>query len=236
MAPVIKNEIPEIELAARTSVINIRFSDQEIEFLEKGLYVSPDFLRMFSFRFLEGDPDQALSSLDNIAISEQMAQKFFGSENPLGRTIKTKAGTEFLVSGIFQDIPRRSHLNFEFLLNFKRIANRGTDLTKWDNISFYSYCTLKNSSDPEAVAEKIKTISYTHRPELKLVYRLQPLKRLYLDPPLKFDNVDHGSRQSVTAFSFIAIAILLIACFNFINLATGELPQSPDLRRTLRRQ
>jgi putative ABC transport system permease protein len=222
MAPVIKSEIPEIELAARTSVINVRFSNQETESVEKGLYVSPDFLRIFSFRFLEGDPGQSLSTLEKIVISERTAQKFFGSEDPLGRTIKTKAGTEFLVSGVFQDIPRQSHLTFDFLLNFQRIENRGTDLTTWGNISFYSYCTLKEGSDPEVVAQKIKAISDTHRPELKLVYRLQPLRRLYLDPPLKFDNVDHGSRQSVTAFTFIAIAILLIACFNFINLATAR--------------
>lgn len=222
MAPAIKSEIPEIEMAARISAINIRFINREAEFVEKGLYVSTDFLQMFSLRFLDGDADQALTSLDKIAISERTARKFFGTDDPLGRILKTRSGTEFLVSGVFRDIPRQSHLDFDFLLSFDRLKNSGRDLTKWNDISFYNYCLLKKGSDPEQVAQKITAVSNNNVSDLQLVYRLQPLKRIHLDPPLKFDYVDHGSRQSVTAFSFIAVAILLIACFNFINLATAR--------------
>ncbi len=140
MAPVIKDEIPEILGAARTSVRIMKLSNRETPFGEKGLCVSPDFLTMFSFRLLEGNPDEALSSPDKIVISEKAAQRHFGSVDPLGRILRAGKETEFIVSGIFQDVSRQSHLYFDFLVNFDRLENSGLDLNAWNNISFYTYC------------------------------------------------------------------------------------------------
>jgi len=222
IAPVIKDEIPEILYAARTSVRFRKLSYREKVLEEKGLLVSPDFLKMFSFRFLDGNPSNALSTIDKIVISEELAHRHFGSEDPMGRILKGQDESEFIVSGVFQDIPRQSHLYFDYLVNFHILEKAGQNLNNWENISYYTYCMLEKGANPKSVAEKITAISNTHMPRIKPTYRLQPLKKLHLDPPLKFDNVDHGSRQSVIALSFIAAAILLIACFNFINLSTAR--------------
>jgi putative ABC transport system permease protein len=222
MAPAIKEDIPEILYAARTSVRSMKLSHDEDVFEEKGLFVSPDFLRMFSFTLLEGNPDTALSSPDRIVISERMALKFFGTREALGRILKTEDGDDLNISGVFQDIPRQSHLYFDFLIDFKRHAKNGLDLNTWQNVSFYSYVMLEMGVDPRVVAQKITDISEKHLADLKPNFRLQPLLKIHLDPPLKFDNVDHGSRQSVALFVIVALSILLIACFNFINLSTAR--------------
>jgi ABC-type antimicrobial peptide transport system permease subunit len=96
------------------------------------------------------------------------------------------------------------------------------ELNTWQNISFYSYIMLEKGANPAVVAGKITDISEKHLADLKPNYVLQPLLKIHLDPPLKFDNVAHGSRQSVTLFSIVALSILLIACFNFINLSTAR--------------
>ncbi|MGD9347969.1 MAG: ABC transporter permease [Candidatus Aminicenantes bacterium] len=222
MAPAIKQDIPEILYAARTSVRFMKLSHDEDVFKEKGLFVSPDFLRMFSYALLEGHPDTALSSPDRIVISEKLARKFFGTREALGRILRTEDGADLTVSGVFQDIPKQSHLYFDFLMDFERHAKNGLDLNTWQNVSFYSYVMLETGADPRIVAQKITDISEKHLADLKPAYTLQPLLNIHLDPPLKFDNVAHGSRQSVTLFSIVALSILLIACFNFINLSTAR--------------
>ncbi|UCE43114.1 MAG: ABC transporter permease [Candidatus Aminicenantes bacterium] len=222
MAPAIKQEIPEILYAARTSVRFMKLSHDENVFKEKGLFVSPDFLRMFSFNLLEGNPDAALSSPDQIVISEKLAQKHFGTQEALGRILRTEDGSDVTITGVFQNIPRQSHLYFDFLINFERHAKNGLELNRWQNISFYSYIMLEKGADPRVVAQKIIDISKKHLADLEPTFALQPLLKIHLDPPLKFDNVAHGSRQSVALFSIVALSILLIACFNFINLSTAR--------------
>jgi len=137
MVPVIKSEIPDILYAARTSVQRMTLSDGENEIREKGMFVSPDFLKMFSFRLLEGNPDEALSSPDKIVISEALAFRHFGSGEALGRILKTLNGSEFIVSGVFQDIPRQSHLYFDYMVNFRRLERHKQDLNRWTNITYY---------------------------------------------------------------------------------------------------
>lgn len=222
MAPAVKDEFPEILFAARTTARTMKLYNGENGIDEKGLLVSPDFLNMFTFRFLGGDPENALTSPGKIVISEKMAKRHFGSEDPLGQILNTRGGSEFVISGIFQDIPRQSHINFDYLVNFRRLEKGGMDLNRWQNISFYTYVMLEKGARFQEVAQKITKLSEAHLPELKPTFQLQPLTKLYLDPPYKFDNVDHGSKQSVIFFSLIAAAILIIACINFVNLSTAR--------------
>ena len=227
MAPAAKNEIPEVLYAARTTARTMKLyndSDNdnfETGIEEKGLLVSPDFLNMFSFRFLEGSQENALDSSEKMVISATMAQRHFRSDNALGKVLRTKS-REFIISGIFQDIPRQSHLNFDYLVNFNLLEKEGMDLNRWMNISFFTYVLLQKEAHVQDVAQKITQLAADHLDELKPTFQLQPLTSLYLDPPYKFDNVDHGSRQSVLFFSLIAAAILVIACINFVNLATAR--------------
>ena len=222
MASVIKNEIPEILYAARTTTRVMQFSHENHTIREKGLLVSPDFLKMFSFKILEGNADESLESTDRIMISEEMAKRHFGAEDPMGRVLRTQGGREFTVSGIIQNVPRQSHLQFDYLVNFQMEGETGRDLNEWYDVSYYSYVMLQKGAREQDVAQKITLCSEANLTEIHPSYRLQSLKKLYLDPPYQFDNVTHGSRTSVLAFSLIAAVILIIACINFINLSTAR--------------
>lgn len=222
MAPALVREVPEILSATRLSGSSMRMLSGDQSFDQQGLLVSPDFLRMFSFRLLQGEPETALSSPDSIVITEETARKLFRGKNPMGHIIRSGGGREYTVTGLLHDIPSQSHLDFDYLLNFQVLARNGRDLNNWGNISFYTYVELREGVDPQAAARKITACSQTHYPELQAQYFLQPLLRIYLDPAYLFDPVRHGSRQNVMAFSLIAAAVLLMAIFNFVNLATAR--------------
>jgi len=223
LAPAIKNEIPEVTHATRISPSEMRFVFQDSRFDEKGLLVSPDFFKIFSFPFIQGDPEQITTDLNTVAISEKTAKKIFGTIDPMGQILRTERGPEFLITGVFQDIPSQSHLQPDYLMNFRHLEQMGRDLNRWMDVSFYTYLMLDKNANVQNVTQKIIECHNTHLPDLKVTYRLQPLKQIYLDPPFMFDNIAlHGSRQSVIVFSIIAAAILIIACINFINLSTAR--------------
>jgi len=223
LAPAIKDEIPEVTHATRISPSQIRFVFQDNRFEERGLFVSPDFFKMFSFPFTQGDPEKIMTDLNTVAISEKTAKKIFGTIDPIGQILRTERGSEFLITGVFQDTPSQSHLQFDYLMNFRHLEQMGRDLNRWRDISFYTYLMLDKNANIQNVIQKIAECHNTHYPDLKVTYQLQPLKQIYLDPPYMFDNIAlHGSRLSVIAFSLIAAAILIVACINFINLSTAR--------------
>jgi putative ABC transport system permease protein len=222
LVPAIKNEIPEIIYAARISPSAMKFFYQDDRFEERGLFVSPDFLNMFSFPFAQGSPEKAITYPNSIVISEKTAKRIFGPVNPIGQILRTERGGEFAVTGVFQNLPSQSHIQFDYLVNFRHLEQMGRDLNRWSDISFFTYVMLDHNTNIRQVARKMTECHIAHLPDLKVTYRLQPLKQIYLDPPFMFDMAIHGSRQSVIAFSLIAVAILLIACINFINLSTAR--------------
>jgi len=222
MAPALVQDVPEILSSVRMSGSSMRMLSGDRGFDQQGLLVSPDFLRMFSFKLLEGDPESALSSPHSIVITEETARKLFRGMNPMEQVIRSGGGHEYTVTGVLHDIPRQSHLDFDYLLNFQVLGRNGRDLDNWGNISFYTYVELREGADPQTAARKITACSQAHYPELEAQYFLQPLFRIYLDPAYMFDPVRHGSRRNVMAFSLIAAALLLMAVFNFVNLATAR--------------
>jgi putative ABC transport system permease protein len=222
MAPALKDGIPEILRAARLTAGVTKLYRGDVGIDERGLMVSPDFLEMFSLAFLEGDPASALSSPERILISEDLARRHFGSQDPLGLALHTRSGTECIVSGVFRNIPRQSHLQFDYLADFDNVAKQGRDLNRWRDISFYTYVLLDRKAEAKDVERKITALARPHLAEMNPSFALQPLKKLYLDPGYKFDNVTHGSRTSVVFFSIIAAVILLVACINFVNLSTAR--------------
>ena len=222
LATAVKNEIPEITHATRISQSSMRFIYNDDRFEERGLFVSPDFLNMFSLRFVQRNTEKSLTDLNQIVISERVANRIFGTVNPIGRILGTERGSEFKITGVFENIPSQSHLRFDYLLNFRHLIQMGRDLNRWSDISFYTYVIVDENANNETVSRKLTECHNTHLPEIKVVYQLQPLTRIYLDPPYMFDMAVHGSRQSVIAFSLIAVGMLIIACINFINLSTAR--------------
>ncbi|MBN2246451.1 MAG: ABC transporter permease, partial [Candidatus Aminicenantes bacterium] len=198
LAPTIKNEIPEVIHATRVLPSEMRFIFHDSRFDERGLFVSSDFFEMFFFPFIQGDPEKIKTDLNTIAISEKTAKKIFGTNNPIGQTLGTERGSEFLITGVFQDIPSQSHIKPDYLMNFRHLEQMGRDLNRWMDVSFYTYLMLDKNANVQNVIQKITECHNSHLPDLKVNYQLQPLKQIYLDPPYMYDNIAlHGSRQSV---------------------------------------
>lgn len=192
-----------------------RFDDINLAFAD------PSFFEMFTFPFVKGDPKNAFSERNNLVITESMAGRVFGDEAPMGKVIKI-GNLDFKVAGVIKDVPQTSHIMFDCIFP---IANMEyyweTDFKSWTKLMmFYTYVQLREDTDGKDLDQKISGLVKRHVPESGITVFLQPLSdvHLYSDFKKDLDNYKQGNITYVYIFSSIAIFILLIACFGFMNL------------------
>ena len=231
IGPALKQQMPEVQHAAR-----IDYNDSYLmkyganEHFEPIAFADEDIFRIFSFRLLEGDPNTALKEPNSIVISEQMARKYFGNEDPLNKILKIgSTGTlNSTVKGVFKDLPQNSQLHFNCLLSFTTMYKLGWTTNLWDQMpGNYTYVLLNNSSDVEKFAAKLPAfvqhneVLKTHK-DLSYNLILQPLTTIHLGSHLQGELPGAGDISYIYLFTAIAFIILLIACINFINFATAN--------------
>ena len=225
LAPALKDELPEAVEATRYRPIGPRL----VKYGEKGSHnnrfavADPAFFEIFTFSFVGGTPSSALAGPSSIVITEGMAAKLFGSEDPVGKILNVEDRFDFEVTGVLKDLPANSHIQFDVLAPFS-FLNRlwGEDLGSWGGASHLTYVELRKGSDPEAVARKISGIVARHTGNEELEMNVYPVIRLHLaDFPMWLDT-PQGSMRYVIIFSSAAVLLLLIACVNFLNLTTAR--------------
>jgi putative ABC transport system permease protein len=213
----LKESYPEIIDATNYKQWRRKVAVGDKSYLSTGSYVDPSFFQMFTFPFIKGNPDTALKNPYSIVITEDLAAKFFGSDDPLGKTISYyvfSQKSDFEVTGVIQNIPKNSHLQFDFLIPYEI----GYDWMKtWNNNSGWIYVMLHQNSSYEDVGEKISGVLQIHRPESADILHLQPLEKIHLYSPRGVGLIVY-----VYIFSFMAVIVLLIACVNFMNLSTAR--------------
>jgi ABC-type antimicrobial peptide transport system permease subunit len=161
-------------------------------------------------------------------ITQDMAKKYFGQDNPLGKVLRKNNSSNVVVTGVLSDIPSNSHLQFDFIIPMSSLAHdRYLTENPWNNFSFYDYIQLdKNfNATPPALARlesQMDEIFKQHNKEIKIDLHLQPLTRIHLHSNLQIDLTGHGNIQYVNIFFIVAIFILIVACINFMNLATAR--------------
>jgi ABC-type antimicrobial peptide transport system permease subunit len=227
----LKQEIPAIKEFVRimTPSSNL-FEAGERKFAEKRVfYVDSTFLDVFSFPLSKGSRTTALHRIDGVLITESIAKKYFGKEEALGKTLRKNNGNYVTVTGVLADIPSNSHLQFDFILPIASIAQSDYDLKNnvWDNFNFYSYLLLDEKFNPTPVNisdfnSKMDEIYTKHVKDIKVNFQLQPLTKIHLHSNLQVDVTGHGNFQYVKIFFIVAIFILIVACINFMNLATAR--------------
>ncbi len=224
LGPAVKSRIPEIVKAARLSRSGrLLLSNEKVKFYEAGgMFADPDFFNIFSFSFIKGDPEKALFSPHSIVITEALAEKYFGREDPFGKTITVNNRTGYTVTGIIKNIPNNSHLKFDYVRPFSLFSEFGIPLDFWDDVSYYTYLQLREDSDPLRTADKITTLEKEHRPENFGTCSLQPLNRIHLYSNFSYDVEGHGNIKYVVILSAAAFIVLIMACINFMNLATAH--------------
>lgn len=231
LANAIKTEIPEIADVVRTSSFRkdlVQVGD--IRFEENNLcYADSNFFKFFSFKFIEGDPETALKNPDGIVITERMAKKYFGTTDALEKTIKINNSENFAVTAVIENVPDNSHLHFDFVSPMSHIAKKEGDLKDniWDNFNWYTYLKVNDnaSRSESAIADlerKMQDIYKKNEPVLKVSFVLQPLDQVHLHSNFLADIPGHGNAQNVYIFAIVAVFILVVACLNFMNLATAR--------------
>ena len=229
----LKAQIPEIKNTVRFSHPSTNlFEVNNRKFVEKRVfYTDPSFLEMFSFPLVRGDRKTALNRVDGVLVTEAMARKYFGKDDPIGKVLRQDNDKNVIVTGVLANTPPNSHLQFDFILPMASIAETNYDLknNKWDNFNFYTYIQLDKSFVPtqRAIRQfngKMDNIYKKHVPEaqLKVSFQLQPLTKIHLHSNYQVDLSGHGNIQYVNIFFVVAIFIVVVACINFMNLATAR--------------
>ena len=229
VGPTLREEYPEVESAARLTgeTFKLRRGGQYV--YERGFYAEPAFFDVFTFPLLHGDTRTALTEPYSLVLTERAAQKHFGRADVVGQALTVDDSLTFTVTGVMADVPEHSHLQFDFLASFSTHTERRSGGSwDWTNFWWPTYVLLREDADAEAFEAKIAGL-VTQRfgdemadvgYEIRLV--LEPLARIYLHSGREGALGPTGDVRYVYVFAAIALFILLIACINFVNLATAR--------------
>jgi len=226
VAAALKEELPEVVDYTRFTFGHGKklLSRGDKSFYERAYgYVDPSFFKIFTFPFAHGNLKSALSNPYSIVLTEQMAEKYFGEEDPLGKRLSLNNTYDLEVTGVIKNIPENSHLKFDFLAPVQFLTEIGKDYNSWDIGDYQGYILVRNGTDIKALNTKIRDYKKKHDPETKNQLSLQSLLDIHLHSDIKFDLArNKGDIQNVFIFSLIGILVLLIACINFMNLSTAR--------------
>ncbi len=228
LAPALLAEIPDVREAARVWTIGEWQMHHEGRNLKgKGLFVDSSFLGMFTFPVIEGEKASPLAGPHDLVLTRALADRIFGEEDPQGKTllIDNRQGHPevFSVVGIIEDVPRNSHIQFDFLFSYQLLKEwyRPGFSDAWSNHSFMTYVRLGPETNVRALETKITGCYRRNLPQNPRMLRLQPLSEVYLHPEFRNYLGPSGNIQHVRLFIAIAFLVLLIACANFANLKTA---------------
>jgi putative ABC transport system permease protein len=215
---ILKDEYPEIVEVTRVRTRGyptaVRFGD--ITFYEQRFFLTdPSFFSMFSYDFEAGDPKTALKNPNSVVLTKEAAQKYFGSQDPLGKILHWNNAEDLEVTGIIKEIPYNSHLQFDFMASLQLYDSERIN-SWWREAD--AYVQLQKGIFVEEVNGKIAGTIQRFHPEDDYVISLQPIREAHL-------NIVQGGqsdRRIVLIFALIAILVLAIACINFMNIATAR--------------
>jgi putative ABC transport system permease protein len=222
---------PEVEGTTRIFMGGDKFLvelNDKKNYEDKGWYAEPSFFSIFRLKFLWGNPATALTEPATVVISEDMAKRYFGIENPVGKTIKIDK-RDYAVCAVLAKMPGHFHLDFHYLMPLSSAMIPPQAMESWQWTQFYTYIKLKPGTMAGPLQDKFrayikKDIYPTLRPGSSTYLPFfQPLKDIHLrSSDFIYDNAVRGNITYVKALIIIALFVLAIACFNFINLATAR--------------
>jgi putative ABC transport system permease protein len=232
--PALKREFPEVKDFVRLFPIDgtIAIRRGGVVFNEKGIYFAdPSVLRVFSFPLLKGDAATALTGPGTVVLTASAAKRYFGSEDPLGKTLTLREGRLDLpltVQGVLADIPENTHLSFQFLISHATLRSTWGEKRAehdWSSAVFYTYLLLQPEASPQTVARKLPGFIRKHMnwggADARIDFQLQPLRDIYLYSDLVQEAKVNGSGRQVTFLLLVGLGIMVIAWINYVNLATA---------------
>lgn len=231
MGVALREDYPEVIANTRfTFGGGQEFRIGEKKFIQEGiLYADSSFLEVFSFKLLQGNREEVLLNHKSIVLTESTAKKFFGNNNAIGETIRINDANTYKVTGVMEDVPANSHIQFELIVSMD-IRDPNSDFynsNNWGNVGMSSYVMLGENVDYQKLQEKFdefKTRRMQQLVDMGVHFNLflQPLADVYLYSDMEHDQADTGDITYVYLFSAIALFILFIACINYMNLASAR--------------
>lgn len=237
-------EFPEVESGVSLSPIwgpglsiptfSIRYEDKKFD--EKGVWsADTSFFDVFSFKMLKGNPKESMKQPGGIVITEEIAKKYFGKDDPIGKilTVALSPDEDFTVTGVMENIPDNSHFTFDFLISYVTLkANNNSDYYTWRDFGHFNYIKLTDTQFAKALESKIPnwvidyiTVSPKDREQILtgiVKFGLQPMTDIHLYSKMRWELGSNGDIGNIYIFSASALFILLISCINFMNLSTAK--------------
>ncbi|MFH1853390.1 MAG: ABC transporter permease [Candidatus Neomarinimicrobiota bacterium] len=234
------NEIPGVLQSTRLTNLGfpvIRYEDKVFSD-ERWFTADSTFFDVFPVKFIQGDPKTALTQPMTVVITQSTAARYFGTDDPMGKVLNSDKRRDYVVTGVIEDAPENTHLHYDFLGSLMSYPQMANDQI-WVNNNFYTYLVLDRNTPPEQVAaefpglvikyagpqiEQFMGVSWEKLREQGAAYGfyLQPITDIHLQSHLEYEVETNGNLLYIRIFSIIALFILIIACINFMNLATAR--------------
>ncbi|MFK7844496.1 MAG: ABC transporter permease [Rhodothermales bacterium] len=239
MGPAMQADLPEVEDYVRFIRYERFVKVEQTIFDESLLFTDPSFLNVFSFPLIHGDPSSALSTLNNVLLSETIAQKYFGEENPVGKRLSIRLKDvyeDFFVAGVLKDAPTNSSIQFDIVLPLMNSSQVQRMAGQWGWDSFPTFIKLTEDASSSALTNKLASFRAHYFPnepeELREqgyapgqtygAFSIQSLSSIRMDNSVESDFTTATNPTNLYILAGIALAILLIACINFMTLAIGR--------------
>ena len=233
-------EIPGVINFTRTRNFGfpvIRYKDKVFS-EERWFNADSSFFEVFDLELIQGDTKTALKEPNTVVLTKSTAERYFGSEDPMGKTLNSDRRRDYVVTGVIEDPPKNTHFHYDFLSSLMTYPGQANDGI-WVNTNFYTYILLDKNTPPEQVAsefpgmvtkyagpqiEQFLGVSWDKLVEQGSAYGffLQPVTDIHLKSNLDYEVEQNGNMLYVKIFSIVALFILVIACINFMNLATAR--------------
>ncbi|HEX9653985.1 MAG TPA: ABC transporter permease [bacterium] len=224
--PALQQLNPEIESYVRYLYFNNVVRRGDHLFNESIIYSDPAVFDVFTYSLINGNPKTALVNPYSLVMSAKMAKKYFGSEDPMGQTLTIDAEHDYLVTGVMSDVPDNSYFKFDFLASISTLKEQNFEaLADWRSHWTHTYLLLRQGASAAAVQARFPDFIKTHiEEEFQQRYRpaLQPFANMHLDKELASDWGENLQVEYIYIFCAIALFVLVIACINFMNLATAR--------------
>lgn len=228
MAPALANDYPEVEEAVRfVGNGNTMFKNGELRLYEERVYtVDSNIFRVFTHKFIEGDPQTALKAPNTMVLTRSMAKKFFGKTNCVGKSLESASGKVYNITAVIEDIPKNSHIVYNGLIS--RSSLPADFANSWGGFGFFTYVLLKPNTSAVAFEKKMEPVydkylaSIFAQYNIKMRFGAQPITSIHLYSNMTGEPEELGSMSYIYIFSAVAFFMLLIASINYMNLTTAR--------------
>ncbi len=234
IGPDLKTNFPEVMNYVRMIRSNALLANGDVFFKEDHVYyTSEDFFKIFSVKLIKGVDSTVLKEPYKMVVSQSLAKKYFGNEDPIGKTLRNNGNTDYEIVGLYEDVPENSHMKIDALLSFATyvalLKDNAAQLNSWQWDGFMTYVLLDERTNPAVFKSKLPAFVEKHEGQVLkqddagMIFNLEPITDIHLySPNLMEEFGPNGNGKAVYFLAIIAGFILLIAWINYINLATAK--------------